>query len=116
MHANFAYSDLNVKTDKDLDDHINVLVRYCETGKELPDHIKFEEAMMLLPIAFAEKNSRAAIKQVEVSNTLAQETLNLTKETIRLWWATIGLTILGVVIAAWDHLIVLFWNAVGMFT
>ena len=108
------YADQSAMTDAELDQHIENL-KYSAADY----HRTFDEedisVLMMIQLAVGEKHNRAAIKQVEASNALARETLNLTKKTILLWWAAIILAALGVVVALWDKLTILFSNVVGMF-
>ena len=99
MLPEIAYSDISSMSDADLDRYIFDLREYCRGGRQMPKAIKFQEAMPLLQIALAEKNSRVGTKQIDSSNKLATETLKLSKITLVLVWFGVVIAIVGVVFA-----------------
>ncbi len=94
------YADLSAMTDAELDQHIETLK--CSASEHKSAWGRDDVAVLtMIQLAVEEKHNRVATKQIEASNALAQETLNLTKQTIHLWWAAIGLAVLSIVIAIW---------------
>ena len=92
------FADQTQMSDAELDDHIKTLKHSAHqhrSGWGRDD----AAVLAMLQMAIAEKNNRSAAKQVEASNNLARETLNLTKQTIRLWWTAIALATISIVIA-----------------
>ena len=92
------FADQTQMSDAKLDDHIKTLKHSAYQYK-----ISWGEddatLLAMLRMATDEKNSRSVAKQVEASNNLARETLNLTKKTIALWWMAIALATISIVIA-----------------
>ena len=92
------FADQTQMSDAKLDDHIKTLKHSAHQYK-----VSWGEddatLLAMLRMATDEKNSRSVAKQVEASNNLARETLNLTKKTIILWWTAIALATISIVIA-----------------
>lgn len=106
------FKDPSELTDSELDEHIATLKRSASEhymGWERHD----VTVLTMLQLAIADKHRRIAAVQVEASNRLARETLDLgkntlelTKETlelsrnaIRLWWVTIGIAAFSLIVA-----------------
>ena len=92
------FADQTQMSDAELDDHIKTLKDSMHQLNSYGTHA-VATVLVMLRIATDEKNSRSAAKQVEASNNLARETLNLTKQTIYLWRIAIGV---GVFAAAFS--------------
>ena len=90
------FVDETQMSDAELDDYIKTL---RHTALHYKTRWVHDDPTLLatLRIATDEKNNRSAAKQVEASNNLARETLNLTKKTIYLWRIAIGVGVFAAV-------------------
>lgn len=105
LHIEDRFIDVQGMSDEELNTYIQDMIYSCR-DYHFDSDMNPTTSITLLQIAIAEKNSRAAAKQVEASNALAQEalhqsqeTLTLTKTTIRLWWIAIILAACGLIVA-----------------
>ena len=90
------FADQTQMSDAELDDHIKAL-KHTVDEHSIYGVRDAATVLVILRIATDEKNSRSAAKQVEASNNLARETLNLTKQTIYLWRIAIGVGVFAAV-------------------
>ena len=90
------FADQTQMSDTKLDDHIKTLKHSAHQHRRGWGRDD-DAVLVMLQMAIAEKNSRSVAKQVEASNNLARETLNLTKQTIYLWRIAIGVGVFAAV-------------------